>query len=169
MRPSAPASFKRLDRRLGEAARCARTAGLGLLLLTFGGKLPAQIEPDRPTTVAAIMDQLETAFRDRDLGATLALFSFPDEEARLRETEVLQTVFAADEVELSLQRPAQVPAEVSRIRAMGQIFSATEPRARIDECRFTLERDRGGWAVTSRQGLGEIDGLVHLSLDPRGF
>ena len=169
MRRPAHAIFKRLDTRHGATARGACTVGLGLLLVAFGGELRAQIEMVRPATLAATMDQLEAAFHDRDLAAALALFSFPDEETRRLETETLQNLFAAEQIELSLQRPAQVAAEVSRIRAMGQIFSTTEPRARIDECRFTFARDRGGWAVTSRQGLGEIDGLVHLSLDPRGF
>ena len=163
MRPSHHVTFKRLD------TSRVRRAGLALLLLLAGGELRAQLEPVRLTTVASTMDELESAYRDRNLARVLALYSFPNEEGRQRETEALQSLFAAEEVLLSLQRPAQVAAEVSRIRVAGQIFSTTEPRARVDECRFTLERDRGGWAVTSRQGLGEVDGLVHLSLDPRGF
>ena len=169
MRLSARAIFKRLDGSPRTATRCASRAGLGLLLLTLGGDLGAQIEPVRPATVSALMDQLEAAFRDRDLAATLALYALPDEEARRQETEALQTLFGADEIALSLQRPAQIAADASRLRVGGQVFSTTEPRARVDECRFTLDRDRGGWAVSARQGLGEIDGLVHLSLDPRGF
>lgn len=169
MRRSALASLKRLDGRFGATARAAVVWGLGLLLPGSTGGLCAQPAPTRPTTVAALMDQLEAAFKDRDLASSLALFSFPDAESRRLETEALQAIFSADEVQLTLQRPAQVAAETTRIRAGGQIFSTTEPRARVDESRFTLEWAQGGWAVTSREGLGEIDGLVHLSLDPAGF
>ena len=114
MRLSARAIFKRLDGSPSTATRRASRAGLGLLLLTLGGDLGAQIEPVRPPTVSALMDQLEAAFRDRDLAATLALYALPDEEARRQETEALQTLFGAEEVALSLQRPAQLLDGVQR-------------------------------------------------------
>lgn len=169
MRRSALAIFKRLDRESRAALRGAGAAGLGLLMALAARELRAQDELVRPPTPAAVMDQLETAFLNHDLPGALALFSFPDEATLERERETLSTVFGAEEVQLTLQRPARIPADASRVRAGAQVFSSTEPRARVDQWRFTLEKDRGGWAVTSREELGEIDGLVHLSLDPRGW
>src|SRR5262245_41644181 len=146
MRASALAHFKRMDPRRGARATALSALSLGFLSPLPSGLVPqepppAAVLPARPATVAATMDQLEAAYRDRDVERALALYAFPDEESRQAERETLLGLFATEAVELVLQRPARVPAETNRVLTGGQIFSTTEPRARIDECRFTLERD----------------------------
>jgi hypothetical protein len=146
--------------------RRVRAGALGLLLLLAPVPLPAQ--EARPQTVAEILDRLEAAYDTRDAAAAASLYLWADEESRTLETENLQTIFGAEQVELSLQRPARVPAEVRKVVVSGQLFRASEPRARVDQLRFVLEW-KEGWAITGREDLGNIDGLVHLSLDPRGY
>src|SRR5439155_14839846 len=45
----------------------------------------------------------------------------------------------------------------------------TEPRGRVDQVLLTTRRFGESWLVTERQDLTQIDGLVHLSLAPRGY
>ncbi|HEY6546791.1 MAG TPA: hypothetical protein VI589_02760, partial [Vicinamibacteria bacterium] len=120
-------------------------------------------------TAAALLDRLEAAIGARDLGGTLALYAALDAEAREQETRVLGGLFAAEEVDMRLQRPARISEDALRLSVDAQVFSANEPRARVDQWRFVLEKQGGYWVVAGRQEVGEIDGLVHLALDPNGF
>jgi hypothetical protein len=158
------------------ATRGATVAALTLgLLLTrvFEGPAapeePAQALLSRPGTVSELLDRLEAGFQSRDLEGLMGLLELPDEGARQAERDLLRTLFEAEEVALILQRPASVAASATRLRVSGQVFRASEPRARVDQWRFLLEKKGGAWVVTARDDLGDIDGLLHLSLDPRGF
>jgi hypothetical protein len=131
--------------------------------------LGAEAPPPRPATAVELLDRLEAAFRARDLPAALSLYRLADEDALRAETYVLGGVFASEEVSLLLQRPSRVRPDATRLGTSGQVFSAREPRARVDQWRFVLEKKEDGWAVVSREQLGDIDGLIHLSLDPQGF
>jgi hypothetical protein len=50
-----------------------------------------------------------------------------------------------------------------------QVFSVSEPRARLEQWQVSLARRAGGWAIVGRESLSAMEGLVHLSLDPGGF
>jgi len=131
---------------------------------------PSAQEPGRrPDTPSLLMDRLEATFSARDREGALKLFDFEDEESRALATEELATVFGAEDVQLTLQRPSRLMTDQSRVRVTGQVFNATGPRARVDQWRFTLDKRRDGWAVTAREDLGEVDGLIQLSMDPRAY
>src|SRR6185503_4287857 len=54
-------------------------------------------------------------------------------------------------------------------RINAEAFTITEPRARVEQWLFVVERRPRGWALVGREPTGGIEGLVHLSLDPEGF
>lgn len=138
--------------------------------MLLAGAAPA-VAPDlvRPQTVTEMLDRLEAAFKARAVLEVLNLYAPLTEEARREETEALDAAFSAEEVQLSLQPPTRVPSDITRVRLGAQVFSTREPRARVDQWRYVLERRDGAWMIASREDLGEIDGLVHLSMDPTGF
>ncbi|PYQ22350.1 MAG: hypothetical protein DMF81_12485, partial [Acidobacteria bacterium] len=70
-----------------------------------------------------------------------------------------------------LQRPSRLPAADARgsFKVSAQLFTLTEPRGRVEQWLFTLEGRDGRWVLAGREGVGLIDGLVHLSLDPHGY
>jgi hypothetical protein len=56
-----------------------------------------------------------------------------------------------------------------RVTASAQVFTVTEPRGRVAQMIYTLDRGPEGWAVVGREEVGDIDGLVHLSLGRQAF
>jgi hypothetical protein len=69
---------------------------------------------------------------------------------------------------LTVQAPLGSPGG-SRVTASAQVFTVTEPRGTLGQMIYTLEGGDGGWAVVGREEVGDIDGLVHLSLDSRAY
>jgi hypothetical protein len=114
----------------------------------------------------ALLERLDRAWQARDLEAYLSLWRFADAEARETEAEAARLHFGAEATLLSLQ-PMPTAARGSRLTVSARAFSINEPRARVEESLLTFEAGAAGWAVTERRPAGEIDGLVHLSLDPR--
>ena len=56
-----------------------------------------------------MLDRLEAAFKARAVLEVLALYAPLTEEAKREETEALDAVFSAEEVQLSLQPPPAWP------------------------------------------------------------
>lgn len=141
------------------------------LCLFAGGAAPASGAP--AATAGELLDRLEKAWRDRDVAAYLDLWWLPSSEARDDERNFALERFAAEESPLELQRPQKMPADSATLGASlkvsAQLFTVTEPRARVEQWLFLLERGSAGWQVVRREGVGFIDGLVHLSLDPTGY
>jgi hypothetical protein len=137
-------------------------AALGLALA-----LPAHGQGGAFETPGALFDQLELAFKNKDLPSYLALWTFEDAARRSREDEFARDRFASEELELTLERAASPRAPKAFVHA--QLFSSTEPRARVEQFRFEIGRGASGWRITDRREAGLIDGLVHVDLDPAGF
>ena len=68
---------------------------------------------------------------------------------------------------LTLERPATLPPAGVNVHA--QVFSAIEPRARVEQFRFRIEPRAGRLRIVERLDQGAVDGLVHVALDPAGF
>jgi hypothetical protein len=128
---------------------------------------PAAQEPGAPPTGPEILrERLAKAWETRDQAGYLALWRFEGPEARERESDFAQIHFSAEETSLSLQAPRSRP---GRVTIDARVVSITEPRGRVEEWVLSLENGGRGWAIVGRRAAGEIDGLVHLSVDPRGF
>jgi hypothetical protein len=142
-------------------------AALGLAL-AMPARAAQVAPPDTaPDTPAALLDRLERAWASRDQAGYLALWIFPNPEKRAAEVAFARDRFAAEELRLTLERPASFPSSSARVHA--QVFSSTEPRARVEQFRFEIEGDGAGFWITGRREEGQIDGLVHVDLDPAGF
>lgn len=127
---------------------------------------PAAAPPADPT---ALLDRLEAVWGAKDAPGYLALWDFGSTQERQEESETIGAAFDAEESRLTLQRPGPTATGAARLMANAQVFTATEPRARVQQWRFRFENRGGRFALVGRDEIGQVDGLVHLSLDPTGF
>jgi hypothetical protein len=118
---------------------------------------------------AGVVDRLDAAWRARDAPAYLALWRFPSPEAREAEEVFLRSCWESQEAHLSLRRTAAPSSPPERPTFSGSIFTITEPRARVEQVRFHLQAGPEGWRVVERESVGQLDGLLHLSLNPAGY
>jgi len=129
---------------------------------------PAE-QPPGAADATVLLDRLEPVWASRDLAAWTALWEFETPEQREYETEQARTFFDEEETVLSfLLRPKAAPG-ARRLTADVQVFAVHEPRARVEYWRLRLELRSGRWVLVAREGTSEVSGLVHLSLDPRGY
>jgi len=141
-----------------------------LLVLAFAWTcVPAlaQAPAEPPAAGAALLDELEAAWAARDATRYLGLWSFDGAEAREEERSFAATAFASGAGRLVLERPSGVRGD--RQRVVTRFVAVREPRGHVEQHIFVLEARNGSWRITGREPLGRIDGLVHLSLDPRGY
>jgi hypothetical protein len=125
--------------------------------------------PTTPPDVGAFLDRMEAAWQTRDLAGWLALREFEGPEERAVEEATLRAAFASDEAVFSfLRRPTPRPDD-ARFVAEVQVFTATEPKARVLFWTLLAERRAAGWVVVSRQEVSQMDGLVHLGLAPQAY
>lgn len=139
---------------------------LVLALLVLAGGASSQPAPDTPSLAFA---RMEAAFASRDAEAYLSLWDFSDAASRAEEVSYVRGLPEAGERHLLIERPASIPANATRLRVSAQHISILEPRGRVDQFVFTLEKRDGRWRIVSRESVGRVDGLVHLALDPAGF
>ncbi|HET7291219.1 MAG TPA: M1 family aminopeptidase [Vicinamibacteria bacterium] len=118
-------------------------------------------------SAAALLDALESAWNRQDLEAYLGLWVFADETAREEERSFARLAFGTGAGPLQFERPARAPE--ARLRVVARFAAIQEPRGRVEQHLFRLEARGGAWAIRNREGVGRIDGLVHLSLDPQGY
>jgi hypothetical protein len=152
----------------------AAVAALGLLLL---GSAPAAQSPvPAPPPAAAfnpeisgLLDRLEAAWSGRDLAAYRALWTATPPDELQEEMDIAASRFASEELRFQLQRPSAVAGAASKVGVSAEVFSSSEPRGRVEQWRFQLEKHDGVWRLAGREDLSAIDGLVHLSLSPDGF
>jgi len=140
----------------------------GLALASSG---PAQdAAPGGPATdPGRILAALQAAWQARDPEAYLRLWRFGDEDARRQERAFLVEHWSGEEAVLAVESPLAAAATPRRVTASAQVFTVSEPRGRLAQMVYTLDRGPEGWAVVGREEVGDIDGLVHLSLDRQGF
>jgi hypothetical protein len=144
---------------------------LALALWLLAADAPAASA--RPATPTQLVERLDAAWKGRDAVAHLALWApFGDPSAEEREDEWVHERMKAELVELKLQ-PQRALAG-GRLRVAGTVFSCNEPRGRVEQVVLTLADLSGAdeapaWAIVAREVVGQIDGLVHLGLDPQGY
>ncbi|MFI5183575.1 MAG: M1 family metallopeptidase [Vicinamibacteria bacterium] len=140
-------------------------AALVIVLGTPAAMAAAAPSPD-PT---ALLDALESAWRDHDSARYLELWNLDDPVTRERETAFALDSVASATSRLALQRPSGFPAGAMELRAVAQVVLISEPRAYVEQWAYTLRKGPGGWAIADRTSSGRIEGLLHLSLDRAGF
>ncbi len=116
----------------------------------------------------AALKALESAWNSKNQAAYVALWDFPDAATREAETELAAARLSEGTVEFTLQRPGRLQSNGSLLIG-AQAFSSQEPRGRLEQLTFTLAPRDAGWRIVSRVLTGQLDGLVHLSLDPQPF
>jgi hypothetical protein len=165
---------------LTPAVRARRAAALALCTAALAGSrasaavvfaspgATAQVEAAPAGTAAAFLSRVEQAWARHDAAAYLDLWEFPSPEARAAEASFAAGHMGAEQTQLRLQRPARAPSGTA-FRVHAEAFTVVEPRARVEQWAFAVESRSRGWALVGREPTGEIDGLIHLSLDPAGF
>jgi hypothetical protein len=122
-----------------------------------------------PASPFELMRQLESAWRARDAAGYLALWSGAPEEL-LREEELFaRERFSAEESELRLQRPGSLPVDAAQAVFNADLFTVREPRGKLEQFQLLVEQRGAEWRIVERRDLNQIDGFVHVSLDPAGY
>lgn len=137
---------------------------LGLLLAA-----PARLGAAPATDAAALIEALESAWRDHDSARYLELWDLDDPGVRERETTFALDNVAATTNHAVLMRPAAISASAEELRTVAQVVLISEPRAIVEQWLFTLRKRPGGWVIVDRKSSGRLEGLLHLSLDRAGF
>jgi hypothetical protein len=145
-------------------SRSRRAALLGSLLCAILGASPASGAEANP---ALLLDRLESAWKARDVDAYLGAWRLASDEKRAYEREYATSSWSGEESRLEIQRPFELPRVGFKV--VGTIVSITEPRGRVEQVIFTVQFEADGWAVTDRQTVSQIDGLVHLSLGRESY
>lgn len=143
------------------------SVALLLPLCGLAGPVQAPVA-SRPTSPDELARRLEQAWKARDGEAYLSLWRFADDAQRERERAFVTLHAAADELLLQAQ-PARAVYGTPGLVLPAQLFTVTEPRARVEELLFRFVRDGEGWALVERDERPGIDGLVHLSLAPQAY
>ncbi|HEX6740100.1 MAG TPA: M1 family aminopeptidase [Vicinamibacteria bacterium] len=115
-----------------------------------------------------LIEQLEKAWKARDPQAYLRLWQFPSDEERRDETLFVGDRLKEEEALLEVQRPRE-PITGDEVTIYARAFGVAEPRARVEQWRLRAVRGQAGWALTGREPIPGVDGLVHLSLDPQPY
>ena len=144
-------------------------AALALAVGSTGGGAQAQAPAAaaQAATASQLLQQLEVAWRAKDIKAYMALWEFETVDAYEDERQYAEQAFAAEESQLLIEPPNDL--ERGDVAVNLDVFSVTEPRGNVEQWQLSLRRRSNGWKVTSKQAVGEIDGLIHLSMDPKGF
>lgn len=129
-------------------------------LSPLAAQAPGQDGPD------ALVNGLEAAWKARDAESYLSLWEFASLEAEAEERRFVGSHFRAEETHLSVRRSA---ASGEKARMSARVFTISEPRSRVEQWLYLMERRSGRWKLVGRERQGQIEGLVHLSLDPGGF
>jgi peptidase M1-like protein len=150
--------------------RAARAAAVLVLVATAAAARlsAAQVDPAPAEGAAALLSRAEAAWSARDAAAYLDLWDFASAGARAAEAAFAASHMGADRTQLRVQKPAS-PIGGGSFRVNAEAYTIVEPRARVEQWRFVVEKRARGWALVGREPAGEIEGLVHLSIDPAGF
>jgi hypothetical protein len=141
----------------------------GLLAASGPSPRPAAGAPSAAASPFELMRRMEAAWRARDSAAYVALWAGALPEQLEAEALFARERFASDESELRLQRPGSLPVDVRQVAFNADLFTVREPRGRLEQIQFLAEQQGETWSLIGRRDLNEIDGFVHVSLDPAGY
>jgi hypothetical protein len=131
---------------------------------------PAQPQPQESAADALqLLNRLESAWKARDLETYLSLWVHSTLEQREEEARFALEHWAAEQSEIQIDRPFSVPSGQQGLVVSADIFSIREPRGRVEQWLLSLARRGAGFALIQKELTSHIDGLVHLSLDPKGY
>jgi hypothetical protein len=149
--------------------RCSHPAAA--LLATWLGLLggPSLDGQTAALGAAGLLDRLDAAWKARDVEAYLALWHFASSEARDEERLYVRSHWDSQEAQLDIRRVPTPASPASRPSFTGSVFVITEPRGRVEQVRYHLTARPEGWRIVERNVIGQIDGLLHLSLSPDGY
>jgi hypothetical protein len=118
----------------------------------------------------AALQAIEGAWNGGEPAAYLGLWDFPNAGAEAAERQFVETR-PASTTRLTVHAPdaAAVPLGRGRLTAYADLVTVDEPWGRVEQQLFTVERRHDGFRVVRREAVGQIDGLVHLSLDRAGW
>jgi hypothetical protein len=131
--------------------------------------LPVLSAEGAPATADELVERLGNAWFARDFEGYLALWDLDSPEQRDAEAAAVREAFATDETELRVLGRPRPLSGTSRWAADVQIFTATEPRAKVQNWRLHLERRGTRWAFVEKEAGAAVDGLVHLPLDAEAW
>jgi hypothetical protein len=137
-----------------------------LALATLAAPAASAAPPQDP---AALVDVLEVAWAKADVEGYLAAWRFSSTEDRDAEKAFAQDELGAESVQLHIEALPATARQASRVRVPARFFAVNEPRGRVSQAMLVFERNAEGWAVIERNPVADIDGLTHLSLDPKGY
>jgi hypothetical protein len=144
-----------------------RSTLLAAAALTLLAAVPAgaaaQADP------AALVEALQQAWTKADVNAWLEAWRFRGSDERELERQWAEDQLQAESVQLHIEQLPAAVAQVRRVRVPARFFRVLEPRGEVSQAMLTFERGDDGWAVVAREQLADIDGLIHLSLDRKGF
>jgi len=156
----------------------SRVAAVAAALTVLGppdlsGRAPGD-PPASPTMTARstadeLVERLGNAWFARDFEGYLALWDLDSPERRDVEAAAVREAFAADETQLRVLGGPREVRGTDRLAVDVQIFNATEPRSRVEYWRLLLERRGARWAFVEKEVGAQVDGLVHLPLDPEAW
>lgn len=149
--------------RLGGAWRLACALALACGILANGHAQPS-VDQD----LAQAIRDFESAVGLKDMERALSAWRFETAEAAAEERNELAGVFSYQQVTLSCEPPAFREDGQGAV-TFGTLAEITEPRGSIAQWGLLWEKTPLGWRIISRRAYGGIDGLVHLTLDPRGY
>ena len=159
-----------LDRRAAPVSLLCLVVVCLIVLQGAGGRAQDPVTA-QPTTrgANALVERLSNAWFARDLDGYMALWDFDSEKERRAELAVVREAFASDETVMTVLSQPRHVVDTVRMAADVQVFFATEPTARVDSWRLSIERRKQRWFFVGKESHSDMDGLVHLPLDQEAW
>lgn len=156
--------------------RALLAASVAMGLVVSGAGAGAMARPQAPDVAREsgpdeLVQALEAAWLSRSLEGLTALWAFESEGKEEIGLAAFREALAGEETRLSvLGRPRALEGgEGARWATDVQVFSATEPRARVDSWRLFMERRDGQWLFVEKEAQPGMEGLMHLPMGEKAW
>ena len=149
--------------------KTAAAAVLAWLALASTG-VARHAEPDVPPgDPGPLLAALQAAWRARDAEAYLASGASATRRRGGEERTFLFQRWSGNEAVLTVETPLAAAWQAPPRDRLRPGLHGDRAAGRVEQMLYTLEHGPEGWVVVDREEVGDIDGLVHLSLGPQGF